>query len=130
MTRRDRLHIIRIAPVATLFLWGLFAGMTAGSEYQEDTNSPFSGLSMLVVAVLVFVGVVLAIAPLTRDLARVVGMCAAAFVVAVLLGHLFGNRGPGTADVSKDAGATGAGESTGEGPAQGGGGGGGRGRRR
>jgi hypothetical protein len=123
VTRRDRSRIVRIALVVTLFAWGLMSGISAGSQYQQETDSPFSDLSMVVVAVLIFASLLLALAPLTRDLARMVGLSAVAFTVAVLLGHLVGNRGPGGPEVPRGVGGDAGGDS-------GGGRGGGGGRRR
>jgi hydrogenase-4 membrane subunit HyfE len=101
MTRRDRWRVVQVALIATLFLWGLFAGMTAGSKYQEDTNSPFSDVAAAALAALVAITALLAIAPLTRDLAKVVGVSAVAFTLAVLLGHLLGNKGLGGPEVPR-----------------------------
>jgi hypothetical protein len=55
--------------------------------------------------VLILLSVALLIAPLTRRYGKLVGFWAAAFTVAVLLGHLVGNRGSSGPVVPKGRGA-------------------------
>jgi hypothetical protein len=104
MRKRDRIRIVQISMIAVFAVWGLFAGLSAGSKYQEQTDWPFSEVSMIAIAVLVLCSVLLAIAPVTRGMARAVAISAAAFTLSVVLGHLLGNKGPGGPEVPRNIG--------------------------
>jgi hydrogenase-4 membrane subunit HyfE len=99
MTSRDRIRIVQIGFVSTFVVWGLLAGMSAGSQYQEDTGSPFSDVTVVALSLLIVLSALLGLVPVTRRLAKSVAVSAVAFVLAVLLGHLLGNHGLGGPEV-------------------------------
>jgi hypothetical protein len=101
VTRRDRRRITKVAIIATLMLWGLLTGMSAGSKYQDTRDWPFSGVATAVIGVMVTLSIVLVIPEMTREVGKTVVVWTAAFVVALLLGHLLGARSPGGPVVPK-----------------------------
>jgi hypothetical protein len=107
MKRRDRLRIVQVALIVTLSVWGLFTGISAGSKYQEETDWPFSEVAMLALGIMIAISLLLTITPRTRGMAKAVGVSAAAFTLALLLGHLVGNRGPGGPEVPRSGGGRG-----------------------